>query len=429
MIIAHFGPPTARIGGQAGYLHELANAAAIGEPARHVVILPATAIPGAPRSPSWPHRVRQALGRVKRSVLGRPTFFRPSEAELRSRHGGVDRHIRDACEATIASAAPSLDRVIGRKNINVLFAHDAFCAGHLLDERGPRQEVWLFAHAPFPLALFLIWSYGIPEWDWREICALPDVRAWIDWELAVWQRVDRLIFPCPEAAEGLVEIDQRFAAIIANAHHLLTGGASPPSPTAAVDREVLRGRFGLPAGVPVGLFLGSPQPYRGLDALFAALDRLPSGNAVPGAVAIAGPLKESVPAHPRLIRLGRVADVGGLLRAVDFSINVNRFCLFDLSSIEAAEAGKPFLLHRVGGNKTLHQLGAGCVLLEDLAPGTVAAGLERLFRMSEAERGELGRATKACYDNHLTPELFWQRHQRLYDEAALEKAALGWPTS
>lgn len=115
-------------------------------------------------------------------------------------------------------------------------------------------------------------------------------------------------------------------------------------------------------------------------------------------------------------RLGRVDDVAGLLKAVDFIINVNRFCLLDLSTIEAAQAGKALLLHSVGGNKTLQDLGAGCVMLADLEPMTVLAGLQEMFSMPLERLTDLGLASRNCYERHLTPAHLWTRHVQLYDE-------------
>ena len=132
-------------------------------------------------------------------------------------------------------------------------------------------------------------------------------------------------------------------------------------------------------------------------------------------IAVAGPAPESLPRHPRLRALGRVADVASLLRAVDFVVNVNRFSLFDLSTIEAVEAGRPLLLHATGGNRTFRDLGAGCVMIPDLAPETVARGLTEMLSLPPERRDELGRASRACYEEHLTPAHLWTRHLDLYD--------------
>jgi hypothetical protein len=114
-----------------------------------------------------------------------------------------------------------------------------------------------------------------------------------------------------------------------------------------------------------------------------------------------------------------VEDVASLLASVDFLINVNRFNLFDLSTIEATQAGKPLLLHAVGGNRAFDRLGAGCVMLNDLRPGTIAAGLMRLAALDEQSLRALGGKSRACWEQQLTPRHMWDRHLELYDEGAL----------
>jgi hypothetical protein len=135
-------------------------------------------------------------------------------------------------------------------------------------------------------------------------------------------------------------------------------------------------------------------------------------------IAVAGCPAEQIPFHPRLRALGTVTDVADLLAAVDFVINVNRFSLFDLSTIEAVEAGRPLLLSPVGGNLTFRDLGAGCVMIESLEPSAIAAGVRTAFAMPASVRAELGARSRACYDAHLTPRHLRQRHVDLYDAAA-----------
>jgi glycosyltransferase involved in cell wall biosynthesis len=416
MRVVHIGPPLARLGGPAGYLHELYRAAAGRDARGHEVLFPPSAVsraahkPAAPPSP-W----REAARRVKRRLLGPPRRYRPPQAELRERGGRIHRMMEETAAQVVTESAASLELA---DRPGVLFTHDVFAAEHLLECRRPEeidQEVWLLVHAPFPIALYLVWSWAVPEMPWEEILALPDVAAWVDRELAVWEKVDRLILPCREAGEELVRCDPRFAAPLGRAGWLLTGAAGPAPADPAASRAVLRNGWGLPADRPVGLFLGNSQPYRGLDALLAALPELPSEDDLPGVLAVAGPAPESLPAHPRLCPLGRVADVAGLLRAVDFVVNVNRFSLFDLSTIEAAEAGLPLLLHDTGGNRTFRDLGAGCGMIPDLAPASIAAGLASLLALTARERAALGRASRACYEAHLTPARLWERHLDLYD--------------
>jgi glycosyltransferase involved in cell wall biosynthesis len=112
-----------------------------------------------------------------------------------------------------------------------------------------------------------------------------------------------------------------------------------------------------------------------------------------------------------------VEDVSPLLASIDFLVNTNRFSLFDLSNIEAAAAGKPLLLHAVGGNKALARLGAGCRLLELLTPEALAEGLVEMFSMSREALAAEGRKSRECYERHLTAKAMWHRHIELYDKA------------
>jgi hypothetical protein len=137
------------------------------------------------------------------------------------------------------------------------------------------------------------------------------------------------------------------------------------------------------------------------------------------AIAVAGPPTSKVPEHPLMRALGRVDDVVALFASVDFLINVNRFSLFDLSTIEAAEAGKPLLLHAVGGNRAFERLGAGCVMLRDLEPATIAAGLAHMTSLEESMLHALGRQSRECWERQLTPRHMWERHLELYEAARI----------
>ena len=237
---------------------------------------------------------------------------------------------------------------------------------------------------------------------------------WVRWEIGICSAVDRLITPCPEAVAELARTDGRFAQL--PFEYVLTGGEGRERRFPGETRAQLRARWKLPEAVPVGLFLSSPLPYRGLDVLLEAIDALPPS--IPGVVAIAGSSRGVQRAHPRVRHLGLVREVTDLLHAVDFVVNVNRFSLFDLSTIEAAEAGRAMLLHATGGNIRFHRLGAGAVMIDDLTTATVARGLEDCFTMADDRRATLGRASRRCFDEHLTLEHLWREHTALYDRAS-----------
>ncbi|MGH9335185.1 MAG: glycosyltransferase [Vicinamibacteria bacterium] len=172
----------------------------------------------------------------------------------------------------------------------------------------------------------------------------------------------------------------------------------------------------------MGLFLGSSQPYRGLDVILRAVTLLPDRSELPGLIAIAGPDPETIPTHPRIRKLGRIDDVPAVLAGADFLLNANRFSLFDLSNIEAAAAGKPLLLHSVGGNRALERLGAGCRSFEQLTPEALAKALAAMFSATGETLAELGRKSRRCYEEHLTAEAMWHRHLDLYDHAKVRIA-------
>lgn len=421
MNIAHIGPPLARTGGPAGYMFQVRDALA-SRPTRHVITFPDPAATPAAAAAAGPSLFARALTRARRALTGAPKFYRPSPASLATRGGELDAMLRKALASIVAVAEPSLDRAIGER-ADVLFTHDPVVAAAAIERRTSGQAVWLMLHTPMSMALYLAWNWGVPEHDWRQVLAYPDVREWTRREVDICARVDRLILPCREAAAELERCDTGFAPLLARAE-LLMSGASRRTTASADSRNALRARWGLPIDQPVGLFLGSAQSYRGFDALVSGLSRLEDPVALPGMIAVAGPDPRSLPVHERLRPLGRVEDVSALLRAVDFVVNVNRFSLFDLSIIEALEQGRPLLMHDTGGNRTFRALGAGCVVIPDLEPPTVAAGLEQLFSLPSRELEAMGQRSRACYDANLTPAHLAARHLALYDRADRRVAAM-----
>ena len=416
MRIAHIGPPLARRGGPAGYLWQLQAAAeSFGQGARHLLTFPPPAPPVRQQRRPLMNRIQSRLGRAKRAVLGPPTFYRPDEASVRRERGLVDDMLTAATQEVCIESSASLNAALS-SDADVLFAHEPAAAERLLAERGASRQVWLMMHAPMPMSLFLAWNWGVPESRWEDVAALPDVRRWTDWEIDICRRVDRLVTPCREAVEELARVDAAFGRL--RVDFVLTGAAAAPVMFPGSRRD-LRERWRLPRDLPIGLFIGSPQPYRGLDALLAALGELPADT--PGMLAIAGPSADAIPRRPRVRALGPVHEVADLMNAVDFVINVNRFSLFDLSTIEAAQARRPLLMHRIGGNRRFAELGAGCVLIDDLAPATIAAGLAEMFTMTPDRLAALGEASGSCYERHLRPADMWARHAALYDAAAVER--------
>jgi hypothetical protein len=412
MKVVHVGPPLARTGGPPGVLLQLEAGFAQAGTGGHTIVLPSHAAPLPAPSVRVLDRLRAAAGRIKRRVMGPPRQYRPPLHEMRRPHGRIERYKDQTATQALAAAAPTL---VAANDADLVLVHDLALAERLLATRRPGQQIWLVVHSPMPNGLYLIWNWALPELDWREIAMMPDVRSWTDWELDLWGRVDRVVMATPDALDELARIDERFRSA-ARMEYTLTG-ASAPSAASSRSRAHVRKAWRLPLDQPVGLFLGHIQPYRGFDCLMAGLDLVPDTRALPGTIAVAGPAPSTVPVHERVRALGPVQAVGELMGAVDFFVNVNRFNMFDLSLIEATQAGLPLLLHLTGGNRTFAALGAGHVALPDLSAAAVARGVGDMFAMSPAARATLGAQSKACYEAHLTLVHTARRHLALYDTA------------
>src|SRR5947207_3846419 len=318
MIVAHIGPPTSRTGGPAGYLHQL-RAAATADPApRHIVRFPAAST-GAPRRTTAGRPQLGLLTRIRRKLFG-PKFYRPPISEVARAGGVIERMVGDMASDIRQDSRESL--LSGLAEADIIFTHEPFSAEDAMAQRRTGQQVWMMCHGIVPMVLYLAWSWALPEVDWRELVEYPDVRSWMDWEIGIWSRVDRLILPCDEAGDSFRTVDRRFIEVLTRAHHILSGASAPPSRGAGPAAPDESREADHPS---VRLYLGTPEPYRGFDTLIAGLDLLPADTKL--RIAVAGPHPSKVPEHRALRPLGRVEDVAGLLASLDFVVNVNRFTL------------------------------------------------------------------------------------------------------
>src|SRR5436190_232906 len=242
MIVAHVGPPPRRIGGPPGYLHQLQAGAATDPRPRHDVRFPPHA--DATRNARPRSRPLGLLTRIRRKVFG-PKFYRPSVSDMARGGGLIDGMLGRIRAEVTAESDPSL--VSALAHADVIFTHEPFSAEAALARKRPDQQVWMMCHGVMPMALYAVWSWGIPEADWESLVGYADVRTWTDWELDVWTRVDRLILPCPEAGESFRTIDPRFNRVLDGATLLLSGAAAPPSTSGTNP-------IGRVAGERVGLY-------------------------------------------------------------------------------------------------------------------------------------------------------------------------------
>ena len=422
MIIAHVGPPVGRQGGPAGYLAQLQSALNAYGSGPHDVRLPEAASTAPARAaPPRGSRPMAMARRLSRRILGKPRLYRPPTAQLETA-GGLDHAISEAWEEAQHGSAAALHAGIAG-NADVLFAHDIPGAEAALRARKPGQQVWVFLHSPMPIALYVVWCWGVPERRWEEVAQFPDVQTWMSRELRILEAVDRIVLPCPEAGGELARVDPRFETALRGATFIMTGASGPARHYPSKTREELRAHWSLPLHEPLGLFLGNAQPYRGLELLTEAISVNPQEPQAIGTLVVAGVGSDRLPKHARIRALGRVEEIADLLAAVDCVINVNRFSLLDLSLIEAIEASKPLLLHQTGGNLAFARLGVGCVLIDELSVDAIRHGLGKMFSKSEASKEQLGRDSRLCYEHHFTRRHLRDRHIALYDEVPLSVSA------
>jgi hypothetical protein len=57
------------------------------------------------------------------------------------------------------------------------------------------------------------------------------------------------------------------------------------------------------------------------------------------------------------------------------------------------------------------------VMLPDLEPATIAAGLTRMASLEESMLVALGGQSHECWQRQLMPRHMWERHLALYDTA------------
>lgn len=157
-----------------------------------------------------------------------------------------------------------------------------------------------------------------------------------------------------------------------------------------VDRETARRQLGVPDGVTAVLCFGLLRPYKGVEDLLSAVERLPEG--VPLRLLLAGepwgelrakvtvrlrqpPLAERVRAH-----LGWVAEeeVGWWVAAADAAVLPYRQATGSAVAALMLGHGLPLVASRVGGLAEVVEEGSNGLLVPPGDPVALAAALQRL---------------------------------------------------
>ena len=131
--------------------------------------------------------------------------------------------------------------------------------------------------------------------------------------------------------------------------------------------EADRAAFGLPAGVPLALFVGDIRtPRKNLETLLKALQSVPALH-----LAVAGAVKgspypamaRSLGLADRVIFMDKVSGISKLMRSVDMFLFPTRYEAHPLVVLEAMASGLPMIVSGVFGAEDF--LGGGGLILQD----------------------------------------------------------------
>ncbi len=177
-------------------------------------------------------------------------------------------------------------------------------------------------------------------------------------------------------------------------------------------RLVDRGDLGLPAGVPLGLFVGDLRsPIKNLDTVLKELVEVPGVHlAVAGADAhsLYPALADRLGLNDRVHFLGFRSDIAELMRAANFFVLASRRDSCPLVLLEALASGLPAITARTVGTANLVEQGAGFVMAGPDDRPTLRHALQTLA-FDIREREKMGKAARAIAEAHS-----WERMAAQY---------------
>ncbi|HEY3120958.1 MAG TPA: glycosyltransferase family 4 protein [Vicinamibacteria bacterium] len=203
-------------------------------------------------------------------------------------------------------------------------------------------------------------------------------------------------------------------------------------PADPAEREALRRRWGMPAGVPIIIYTGRLLRGKGLEALVDAVAglRQPAHLVMVGSggdqpLSVEDELRDRVRAAgcgDRVTFTGRVDAVEDLLRAADLFAFPSVFEALGLSLIEAAACGLPAVGSRTGGIVDVIEDGRSGLLVPPADPASLREALAALLH-DPARRQAMGTRARdiarARFDLADSVSLY----RALFDEVAHRRGA------
>jgi glycosyltransferase involved in cell wall biosynthesis len=312
---------------------------------------------------------------------------------------------------TLTEKDVSFDPIMWESDLIVL--HYVGLIPAVLAMRRRDQMIAVITHSPTPMFAEVA-ANDLPQQRGLLEHCLDDryLKRSIDRELGLYQSVDCIIAPCPEAHEAYCACGPRWAETFSKEKLQLcmTGTGQPVMQKSGKDwRDVL----GVAPHQLLAVYVGRNHPHKGTEILLDAINEIDAKTREKVIFVFAG-FEYSGPEIPHARFIGYTTDVGGLVRASDFVINANRYTYFDLFALEALSLGKAMLATNTGGNIVLAKMAPGVRLVPPTKAG-LAEGIQALSRLESSELCELGRVNYSAWENQFSLQVFADQHLMAYE--------------
>ncbi|MFO0607403.1 MAG: glycosyltransferase [Polyangiales bacterium] len=200
-----------------------------------------------------------------------------------------------------------------------------------------------------------------------------------------------------------------------------------PEPVATEPADVVRARFGVPAGARVVAQVSRLVPYKGHATLIEAAAQVL--REVPEAYFLCVGFAGAEPDYPDRLRAlakdlgvadrvrvqGHPGPIGDLWQIVDVHAHASHFDSLPIAITEGMALGKPAVVTRVGGIPDMVTDGVTGRVVEPRDAGALASAIVGLLR-DEGEARRLGEAARARWREGYTPAVMARRLEALFTE-------------
>lgn len=254
----------------------------------------------------------------------------------------------------------------------------------------------------------------------RLICEIQTVETERNWHLWVDRLTHRLCRCTIGNSPSVVEHLHRRAGISRARLRCVPGGADLER---FADAEPMsRDQLGVPAGVPLLIWVGRMDPIKGLDTLLAAVDRLRRHQPVQLLLVGDGPIRAEVEAdraqrglHDCVHLLGLRDDVPRLLATADAFVFPSRTEGFPNAILEAFAARVPVVATAAPGTRDLVTDGKTGRMSAVDDPVGLADAIQRTLRDRDAAQA-MAQQARRLVEQDFTRQRCYERYLDLYRE-------------